>query len=220
MSALKFARESGSKTVLLLRNIPRTALNSDIRRMLNQHEIENVKAVHKTYIRFLPEGKAHVAFETPEQADIAVKRLRNATMSGSPVQPILTQVVDVPATRSRGAKGREEAAARGCITGTGPDAGVTDRGKGVVLWGLPGRMTADELKELLSFKGFFLMDGETAKGNVVLIEPDGRTQSLTSRHYVRLESIAEAHRLVRQLHMTDFKRRGGKTYRIHARVVI
>ncbi|KAF8522301.1 hypothetical protein BU17DRAFT_44846 [Hysterangium stoloniferum] len=219
MYTAKFAWESGSKTVLLLRNIPRTALNSDIRRMLDRHEIENVKAVHKTYVRFLPEGKAHVAFETPEQADMAAKRLRNATMSGSPVQPMLTHVADVPATRSRGAKGREEAAARGCITGTGPDAGVTDRGRGVVLWGLPGRMTVDELKELL-LRGFSLMDGEAAKGNVVLIEPDGRTQSSTSRHYVRLDSIAEAHRLVRQLHMTDFKRRGGRTYRIHARVVI
>ncbi|KAF8508043.1 hypothetical protein BU17DRAFT_100076 [Hysterangium stoloniferum] len=162
--------------------------------MLDRHKIENVKAVHKTYVRFPPEWKAHVSFETPEQADLTAKRLRNATISGSPVQPILT-VADVPATRSRGAKGREEAAARDCITGTGLDARVTDRGRGVVLWGLPGSMRADELNELL-LKGFSLMNGEAAKGNVVLVEPDCRTQSSTSRHYVRLEST-EAHRLVR-----------------------
>jgi hypothetical protein len=51
--------------------------------------------------------------------------------------------------RTRGAKGREEAALRGLVDGTGPDGGITERGMNVVMYGLPGRLHAHELKDFV-----------------------------------------------------------------------
>lgn len=52
--------------------------------------------------------------------------------------------------RMRGLKGKDYAAKRGYFDGNGPRGGIKNSGKNVVIWGLPGKMTPDALKELLS----------------------------------------------------------------------
>ena len=61
-------------------------------------------------------------------------------------------------TRSRGLKGREEASERSIITGNGSQGGITDGGRGVLLSGLPGKITTDAVRRYL--KNYKLMGGQ------------------------------------------------------------
>jgi hypothetical protein len=90
-------------------------------------------------------------------------------MAGFPLDVVLTGSLDNIPGRSRGAKGRENAMNRGVITGNGPDAGVRERGKNVVVWGLPGRLTPEDLREYL--KGFRLAGSTSGEHDIIKIEP-------------------------------------------------
>lgn len=59
--------------------------------------------------------------------------------------------------RSRGRKGREEAAERSIVTGNGSQGGITDVGKSVVLSGLPGRISTGVVRRFL--RNYNLMGG-------------------------------------------------------------
>jgi hypothetical protein len=69
-------------------------------------------------------------------------------MSGLPLDVAITWPLEDP-SRTRGIKGRQEAIDRGILDGNGADAGVSERGKNVVVWGLPGKLTTDQLGEYL-----------------------------------------------------------------------
>lgn len=204
--------------ILVLRDLPRTALVSDVRRLLVKHNVENVKSVHRGYRRFQPDGNAFVTFTHPSQTQVAVAQLKKAQISGYNIDVTSAAQLQNTPQRSRGIKGRQEAADRGIITGTGPDAGVTERGRSVVIWGLPGRWNEEILRGFLEHKGFRLAGNDMNHMNIVKVEPTGRA-SVTSRHYVRMESSAEAHRLVRRLHMGRYERRGAKDFILRAQVV-
>ncbi|GJJ12141.1 hypothetical protein Clacol_006382 [Clathrus columnatus] len=215
------AVSTGLKTtnsIIVLRDLPRTALVSDVRRLLVKQKVENVQNVHRGYYRFQRNGNAYITMSVPSQTDMVVKQLEKAQMSGYSVNVTSTSQLENVTRRSRGNKGRQEAANRGIITGTGPDAGITERGKGVVIWGLPGSWSEDAVRGFLERKGLRLADNDTDRLNVVKVEPVGRP-SLTSRHYARMESVSEAHRLVRLLHMNSYQRRGAKNFMVHAQVV-
>ncbi|KAF8590591.1 hypothetical protein K439DRAFT_1627841 [Ramaria rubella] len=206
----------GHRTTIVIRHIPRTALASDVRRLLAKHRVENVKNVYLDHNRFHPIGKAYITFIHPGHVEPAFALLRNAQISGFTVDLATTgPLQDLPG-RTRGADGRREAMNRGILTGNGPDAGVRDRGKSVVIWGLPGKLTSEGLREHL--KEVRLAGSADIKEDIVKIEPDGRP-SYTSRHYVRTLSISEAHRLVRHFHMTPYSRGGPVEYMMRARVV-
>jgi len=136
-------------------------------------------------------------------------------MSGLPLDVAVTGPLENLAGRSRGVKGREEAMNRGTLDGNGPDAGVRERGKNVVVWGLPGKLTTDQLREYL--KNYRLAGTGGGREEILKLEPVGRP-TLTSRHYVRTVSASEAHRLVRRLHMSPFDQ-SGRQYVMRARVV-
>lgn len=51
--------------------------------------------------------------------------------------------------RMRGLKGKDMAAKRGYFDGNGPRGGIKNSGTNVVIWGVPGKMSPDSLKELL-----------------------------------------------------------------------
>lgn len=44
---------------------------------------------------------------------------------------------DARAVRSRGVKGREQATQRQALIGDGPGGGIPQRGKAIIIWGLP-----------------------------------------------------------------------------------
>jgi hypothetical protein len=51
--------------------------------------------------------------------------------------------------RNRGVKGREEAAMRESLTGDGAGAGIPDRGRAVLLWGLPSSIQSFGVTRML-----------------------------------------------------------------------
>jgi len=100
------------------------------------------------YRRFLPTGRAILTLVTPDVLNKNLHALKNTTISSIPIT-----AVSCPApsdiARIRGVDGRKEAAERGRLTGDGPGGGITNGGKNVVIWGLPGRVTPEGLKNLL-----------------------------------------------------------------------
>lgn len=98
----------------------------------------------------------------------AVQNLHGSVIAGHPVSatPVEQSGRD-SVQRIRGARGREQAAQRGVITGDGPNAGITGSGKNVVIYGLPGKMTEEAAGYFLkSFK----LSGQTAEKAIVKID--------------------------------------------------
>ncbi|ETW86007.1 hypothetical protein HETIRDRAFT_432539 [Heterobasidion irregulare TC 32-1] len=213
MSLNLFKRKISSKH-MKLNGLPRTALPSDIRRMLVKYNItENFGDIQLDYGRFIPTGSAYLTFTAQSALHRAFIELRNASHMGFPITASRTPVPIGPPPRSRGDRGRLEASQRGVISGDGYRAGITETGKSVVVWGMPGKMTTDTMR--LFLRGYKLAPGE---GQITKLDSIG-TQ-LTSRHFVRLNSMSEAYRLVRNVHMTFFEPLvWGDRYIIRARVV-
>lgn len=154
----------------------------------------------------------------------ALKAMQGAVLSGKTLGATPADDPSEAVTRTRGVKGRLEAAERGLYTGNGPN-GMSGRGKGVVLYGLPGKLTPGGLHTYL--RNFKLASAEAGQHEIVKLDTPCVSKlylasplltgcpvlfcrnirlTLKSRFYVRLNSVAEAHRLVRELHMTFFER--------------
>ncbi|KAI0636905.1 hypothetical protein C8Q77DRAFT_1095102 [Trametes polyzona] len=186
-----------TKQHIKLSGLPRTALPDDLRRLCGKTKAENVAGVAIDYRRFRPTGHGYLSFTTPELAEAANKALRRAVAGGKMIE---TQLIHYLPTipRARGQKGILEAAERGAVTGDGPGGGVTAGGRNVVMYGLPGRLGADQL--IGSLRNFKLAGAEHGREVAVKLEQGERVTS-TSRWLVRMASVSEAHRLVRKLHM-------------------
>ena len=117
--------------------------------------------------RFRPTGQGFISFSRPEYAYAALKNFKQAVVGGKTVQ---ARAVDTPLfiPRSRGTKGVLEAARRGAITGNGPSGGVTGSGRNVVMYGLPGRLYAETLVDIL--RSFKLAGSEYGKEVIVKLE--------------------------------------------------
>ena len=72
------------------------------------------------------------------------------------------------AGRTRGSVGRQEAANKGLIDGNGPNGGTSGHGKNVIIWGLPGKLPPDGLRNYL--RAFRLSD-TSGQESIVKIEP-------------------------------------------------
>ncbi|KIJ44094.1 hypothetical protein M422DRAFT_47578 [Sphaerobolus stellatus SS14] len=189
------------KTTVILKNIPKTVIHSDIRRLLAQNRINSAQEVFLECHRFIPTGKAFVTFANAAQATEALEVLKKTRMAGRPIEVAATQ--DTTKPRQRGREGKEAAADRGAITGNGLDGGVTDHGTGVVVYGLPGKMKEEAIAKLVANVGVRLQGGEWTRTNVIKV-PLPAGSSRTSRFYVRTDSKEDANRLVRRLHMTPY----------------
>lgn len=94
------------------------------------------------YNRFRPTGGAYLTLTTPDSTDTNVRLLQKSTVTGLPLHA--SAVSDAAqAKRTRGVQGRQEAADRGALNGTGPEGGLASGGKNVVVWGLPGKLEPD-----------------------------------------------------------------------------
>ncbi|KIM87022.1 hypothetical protein PILCRDRAFT_64078, partial [Piloderma croceum F 1598] len=201
-----------------LRGLPRTALPADVQRAIVRGKLLGVSDVAIDYHRFIPTGRAYLTLVTPDALNFNLKALRNASISSLPITSASSPPPISFAARTRGAKGRVDAADRG-LFGDGPRGGVPIEGKSVVLWGLPGRLTAEGLKGLL--RNFKLAGTEGGQKEFVKLEgPEGTGYTRVSKHLIRMSSVSEAHRMVRALHMTYFMPDVHKSkYLIRCRVV-
>ncbi|TFY81705.1 hypothetical protein EWM64_g2305 [Hericium alpestre] len=188
----------------------------DVTRALRTHKVENVADVAIDYNNFMPSGNAWITVTQSDFMPHTISRLRNSNLFGSRITAYPTSV-DTESPRMRGERGRKEAAERSAIAGNGPRGGISegDLGKCALLWGLPGKITIPEIRDMLS--GYKLAG---QKGQIVKLDP--LKGSITARAMVRLNSVAEAYRLVRNLHMTslDNLTSFGTEYWVKARVIV
>ncbi|THH18500.1 hypothetical protein EW146_g2500 [Bondarzewia mesenterica] len=148
-----------------LSGLPRTALPSDIRRMLSKHQVENVIDVALDYYRFQPSGSAWLTVSHRDFLRRAIVMLRNSTLFGLPISADTAREPIGPPARSRGEKGRMEGARRGLVNGNGSRGGIWETGKSVVVWGMPGRIATDGMRSFL--RSYKLVPGE---GDIVKLE--------------------------------------------------
>ncbi|TFK92120.1 hypothetical protein K466DRAFT_261875 [Polyporus arcularius HHB13444] len=193
----------GLKLHVGLTGLPRTALQTDLQRLCGKAKVENVSHVALNYKRFKPTGTATLAFSRPEYVPAALKALDRTVLGGKTIKA--TAVDSVPdVSRMRGPKGLLEAGQRGALKGDGPDAGLTGAGKNVVLYGLPARLLPSVMADNL--RKFKLAGMDQGKPVVIKLESGrGPSASATSRWLCRLESVSEAYRLVRTLHMQQWR---------------
>ncbi|KAG8884316.1 hypothetical protein FRB97_004580 [Tulasnella sp. 331] len=205
---------------LRLTGIPKTAIHGDVWRMLAK---SGVTGCQNDYFRFVPLGAAWLSFATQGEQDAAKSVLRRAAMSTFPI--VVENIEGSPfrSVRKRGTEGRENALQRGAVLiGNGPDGGVRERGTGIVLFGLPGKVHAETLYRNYLYR--FELKGGVSDSIIKLERYDksiscfapqvalphaickssNSDRTLTARFYVRLNCEAEAHRVVRSLHMNNY----------------
>ncbi|KAI0811025.1 hypothetical protein BC629DRAFT_1023191 [Irpex lacteus] len=163
-------------------------------------------------------GNAWVTLTSPSFSDSTLKKFREGHYVGANVVKASMDAYkdDEFLTRSRGEKGRADAANRG-VLGSGPSARLSGGEKNVCLSGLPEYASVEVVRRVLkSFK--LTSNGED---EVVKLEPiTGHGTNATARFLVRLASSSEAHRLVRKLHETDFNETNkNRTWRLRAHIV-
>lgn len=175
------------------------------------------------YDRFRPTGTAYITFTKPDFTPNALKILHGNTLGGSRIEAKLVRSTEVSSTgsRTRGIKGKAEAAERGLFDGRGPNAGLTRNATNVVISGLPGKSTSDIIKGLVKP---YKLAGYEDKGDIIKVDlyvvsltppffgTDLRNtyspvqkMAVTSSFVIRLATVSEAHRLVRDLHMTLYR---------------
>lgn len=174
------SNEVANSRYLKVEGLSRTALPSDLRRLCVKSRVENIESsmIHfhhpshlalsyffldiasLNYRRFSPTQEGFIVLNNPGHANPALKALRENVVGGFRVTTTsVPSLNDNTPIRSRGRRGRDEAMERGIITGDGPNAGITDRGKSVVIYGLPGKMTAESLRSYLKTFKFGSEDG-------------------------------------------------------------
>ncbi|KAH9856945.1 hypothetical protein C2E23DRAFT_865593 [Lenzites betulinus] len=192
--------ETSSKLHVQLFGLPRTALPIDLRRLCGKSKVGNVDQANIEYRRFRPTGSGLLSFTRADHARAAYKALNGVHAWGKSLETRL--VADVPELpRTRGVKGRVEAARRGVISGDGPGGSITGGGRNVVLYGLPGKLVPGALIDSLQE---FKLAGVEHGTEVVVKLPSERLAS-SSRFLVRMASVSEAYRLVRKLHMSPWR---------------
>ena len=123
------------------------------------------------YNRFVPNREGFISMTNLSYVQNALNLLPRSSIGGYHISavPCDSLVVEQP-VRTRGFKGRAEAAERGIISGDGPSAGISRQGRNVILYGLPYRLSAPGLRSYL--RNFQLEDiSATGEEEVIKIEP-------------------------------------------------
>ena len=123
--------------------------------------------VFMNYDRFRPTRTAYLLLSSPNSMARNLRLLNKATMSSLQLRAMASPD-PFAVGRTRGSVGRQEAADKGLIDGNGPNGGTSGHGKNVIMWGLPGKLPPDGLKNYL--RAFRLSDA-SGRESIVKIEP-------------------------------------------------
>jgi len=202
-----------------LRGLPRTALPADVQRAVKRQGAKGIKEVTINYERFSPTGGAYLTLTSPDVLNHNLKNLTDTTIASLPITAASSPPPERIPLRGRGERGRMHAAERAIVFGNGPRAGMLSGGKNVVLWGFPGKLAATALQGYL--QNFKLAGTEGGKKEFTRIQLSNPYQfSRVAKYLVRMSSEAEAHRMVRVLHMTYFEPEvHNQKYLIRARII-
>ena len=123
--------------------------------------------VSMDYDRFRPTGTAYLSLSSPGSMARNLRLLNKATISSLSLHATATPN-PFSVGRTRGSLGRREAVDKGLIDGNGPNGGTSGNGKNVIIWGLPGKLPPDGLRNYL--RAFRLSD-TSGQESIVKIEP-------------------------------------------------
>jgi len=195
-----------ARTHIQLRNLPRTTLPADLRRTVIRDQLKGVVDVAIDYHRFCPSGRAYLTLSHPEYLDHDLNILNRSSISTIPIKAYSSPSPD----QARSNKG---------TNGNGPRGGVSSPGTHVVIWGFPGKLSAEEVRKHMH--GFRLAGTAGGKREVLKLDMDtsSNAYSMYSKFLVRAASMAEAHRIVRSMHMTEYEVDKGLKWQIRARVI-
>ena len=104
--------------------------------------------VHINYQRFRPTQEGFISFTSPTFLPNAVKALSNATVGGYPIAVHPSKPPSEHQRRTRGFRGRAQAAERGAFSGDGPGASIPKSGQNVVVSGLPTWCTIEDMQRI------------------------------------------------------------------------
>lgn len=130
----------------------------------------NVIAVQLDYHRFIPSGKAFLRLQDPSQAKSTLQKLQGLILDGTPIAAAPCPDPGI-SRRLRGKEGRVQASNRGVITGDGPEGGIRVSGREVVLWGLPGGVSQQQVKRYLVKQGL-VPEGLDGNGECEVLKVD------------------------------------------------
>ncbi|KAG6845732.1 hypothetical protein H0H87_004998 [Tephrocybe sp. NHM501043] len=174
----------------------------DIRRAYGD-KLKGVMDVQIDYKAFRPSGKAIITMSRPEFVPGNLHSLKPFTVCGHELHAV-AQYASEPsnAPRTRGIRGLTQAVERGIINGNGPDGSFANIERSVVLWGLPGKTTAEEVGRALLAD--FKPEKKNGKPVVIKLERIDGKFTLFSRFVVTMSSVSEARRLARAWHLTPW----------------
>ncbi|KAJ6546545.1 hypothetical protein DFH09DRAFT_646643 [Mycena vulgaris] len=180
-------------TQLQLSNVPNTATPADLRRLIIRAQVQGVKQVAIEYHRLEPTGRAFVQLTNSDLLRPSLEALEKVTIAGV---HLYAEPIERPAMSDQ-------------ANGNGLSSELDSNGKHVVVWGFPKAAAPPVLDQLL--EEFTFPPGEP----YIFKINDPQHFTVTSRFLVRCGSVADAHRLVRTLHMTLH----GPKFPIRARVI-
>jgi len=181
-----------------LSNVPPTATPADLRRLITRAQVPGVEQVAIEYFHLEPTGSAYLQLTHPDFLQSNLDALEKVTISGlHPIaEPSYRRTMDLQ------------------LQGHGLSSELDCNGKSVAIWVFPKKMQPARLADFLV--GFNFPPGEPYIFQIPMSVP----YTTVSRFLVRLASVSEAHRLVRELHMTQFKpEEHGTRYSLRARVI-
>ncbi|THH10782.1 hypothetical protein EW145_g1089 [Phellinidium pouzarii] len=212
------------KKYILVSGLPRSAVPADVLRLARQvgkddGSLLNIADVKMDYHRFMPTGRAFVVMTRSDFVMNALSKLRDTQVTTLPVKAYRPHTPRMQ--RTRGVKGRAEAAERSVLDGNGIGGGVSPKGSDVVLWGLPGTVTSQAFKYYLRRVELVgVQPNGEPKCEIMKVDTPRKNFSLIAKYLIRLNSPAEAHAFVRRLHMTYFLPEVfGTKHLVRARVV-
>ncbi|KAG6865026.1 hypothetical protein C0991_005572 [Blastosporella zonata] len=153
-----------------LYELPNLVTPGDIRRALGD-KMRGVENVQLEYKAFRPTGKAVITMTRPEFVQENLRHLKPLSICGTRVQSVAQYGVEsANAPRMRGVRGLEQAVERGVIDGNGLDGNFPNVTRNVVLWGLPGKTTAEEVGRAMGSSGEYKPGTKNGKPIVIKID--------------------------------------------------
>ncbi|KAK7014977.1 hypothetical protein R3P38DRAFT_2998748 [Favolaschia claudopus] len=194
-------------TQIELSNVPRTATPADIRRLVFRAQVQGVDDVSIDYYHLNPTGRAYLKLTHSDFLLPALDALEKITISG--VHPT-AEPSDRPSYATEYA----------WTEGNGLSSEIKSYGKAVAVWGYPKSFTPEALDRSLAGR-FTFPQNEAYIFKLPGRETDAsKPFTLYSRFFVRLDSVSEAHRFVRELHLTyHAPLQHQAKYSLHAHVI-
>jgi hypothetical protein len=161
---------------------------------------------------FKPTGRAYLTFQNSGDMKAALQKLQGAHLSNMPVSavPAAAPSGGIPPPRRTSEPGMPSEAAR---YGNGPRAGIVGEGRSVILEGIPAFIPLDTVRARLG-------DFRLAGGHDLFSTRKRTIRNRDQAILVQLATEADAHRLVRDWHLTtQFPSRENKVSVTYARLV-